>query len=99
MSKELEEIVNKELELSILDQHLANSMSARIAASRGYMLTGDQKYKDRFNDYTQPSLENEEMAHKIQQSEKLTELSAKAETWREYILKMYSLFMKMEIKI
>jgi len=79
MRKELEEIVNKELEFSILDQHLANSMSARMAASRGYMLTGDQKYKDRFND-TQLSLENEEMAHKIQQSEKLTELSAKAKT-------------------
>ncbi|MGE7695107.1 methyl-accepting chemotaxis protein [Lysinibacillus sp. NPDC094177] len=87
MSKELDEIVNIEFELSIIDQHLANSMSARIGASRGYLLTGDQKYKDRFNDYTQLSLENEEKAQKIRLSDKLTELSARAKVWREYVKK------------
>ncbi|GLC87191.1 methyl-accepting chemotaxis protein [Lysinibacillus piscis] len=87
MNDEIEEMVHTELELSIIDQHLANSVSARIAAARGYLLSGDSKFKDRFNDYTKLSLENEEKAHQIYVSEELNALSARAKAWREHMEK------------
>ncbi len=85
IDKKIEYIVKTELELSIYDQHLANSMSSRIAAARGYILSGDKMYKDRFDTYTNTSLETEAKVREITQSDRLEELSARAKNWREDI--------------
>ncbi|WPK10504.1 methyl-accepting chemotaxis protein [Lysinibacillus louembei] len=87
MNDEIGEMIQTELELSIYDQHLANSVSARIAAARGYVLSGDQTFKDRFHEYTELSLANEQAAHQIMASEKLEEFSARAKAWREHVEK------------
>lgn len=85
MNNEIEDMVHKELEMSIVDQHLANSISVRIGAARGYVLTGDKVYKDTYEEYTKLSLENEEKARQIVQSQELEVVSARAKAWRQYV--------------
>ena len=87
MNKEIENIVEKELELSIIDQHLANSMSMRIGAVRGYVLTGEQSYKETFDEYIKISLENEARARQLSESEDFEKYTARAKAWRQYIEK------------
>ncbi|MEC1180296.1 methyl-accepting chemotaxis protein [Metasolibacillus meyeri] len=86
-SNDIQYVIQTELELSIYDQHLANSMSSRIAAVRGYVLSGDTQYKDRFNNYTKLSIDSEQAAQEILISEQLTEVNTRAVAWREYIEK------------
>ncbi|MFJ7369409.1 methyl-accepting chemotaxis protein [Lysinibacillus sp. NPDC098008] len=87
MNKEMEKMVNRDLELSILQQHLASSMSVRIGAARGYVLTGEQSYKDTFNEYIQQSLENEKLVRQLIESEEFEDYAARAKAWRQYIEK------------
>ncbi|MGY4795693.1 methyl-accepting chemotaxis protein [Lysinibacillus fusiformis] len=85
MNKEIEDMVHRELELSIVDQHLANSISVRIGAARGYVLTGEKGYKDTYEEYTKLSLENEEKARQILESQELEVVAARAKAWRQYV--------------
>ena len=85
MNKEIEDMVHRELELSIVDQHLANSISVRIGAARGYVLTGEKVYKDTYEEYTKLSLANEEKARQIVESPELEVVAARAKAWRQYV--------------
>ncbi|KYG91406.1 methyl-accepting chemotaxis protein [Metasolibacillus sp. FSL H7-0170] len=91
MSNNIEYMIKTELELSIYDQHLANSVSSRIAAARGYVLSGDTVNKELFYEYVEQSLSNEEAVRKIINAEKLAnskefeDLSARTRAWREQI--------------
>ncbi|WP_339280926.1 methyl-accepting chemotaxis protein [Lysinibacillus sp. FSL P2-0066] len=85
MNKEIEDMVHRELELSIVDQHLANSISVRIGAARGYVLTGEKVYKDTYEEYTKLSLANVEKARQIIESPELEVVAARAKAWRQYV--------------
>ncbi len=51
-----EQIIEEDLHLLITDYELASTISLRIAAARGYVLSGDEKYKHIFNDNVERAL-------------------------------------------
>ena len=54
------DIVDYELQLLTVDNNLAHSIALRIAAARGYVLTGDAKYKDIYAENVELALASEE---------------------------------------
>ena len=48
LTKSTEEIINKEVKIVSAEQSIAQLMTASLASVRGYVLTGDTKYKDIF---------------------------------------------------
>ncbi len=80
-----EGIVNHEVPLLVTDQKLAITMANRIAAVRAYVLFGEAKYKDQFNEYTEMGKEYQAAAEALASSEELNQLIVKTIEWREAI--------------
>ncbi|MBB4823303.1 methyl-accepting chemotaxis protein [Sporosarcina luteola] len=85
-SKKVDDIVNQQVQLLIADEKLSGSMSGRISAAQGYMLTGSQVYRDLFEEYTAMGKESEQIVRAIDDSEEFDQLIKKTVTWREYIV-------------
>lgn len=85
-NKFTEEILERELPLLIADEQLAIDMANRMAASRGFILTGESSYKDLFNQYTEDSKINQESTIKIGTTEEFKNLIERTAEWREFIV-------------
>lgn len=85
-NKFTEEILERELPLLIADEQLAIAMANRMAASRGFILTGESSYKDLFNQYTEDSKINQESTIKIGTTEEFKNLIERTAEWREFIV-------------
>lgn len=85
-NKSVEQVLNKEIPLLIADEELAVVMVGRIAAARGFVMTGDQQYIDLFNEDTERSTAAREKAADIGTSDEFQQLMDKTVEWREYIL-------------
>ncbi|GLC87034.1 methyl-accepting chemotaxis protein [Lysinibacillus piscis] len=85
MKKELEEMVHEELAISSINQHLANAMSVKMAAVRGYILTGEPLHKEKYQLYKDVAIKEEEKALKLSKSEELATYIAKSNEWNQYI--------------
>ncbi|MDL4841995.1 methyl-accepting chemotaxis protein [Aquibacillus rhizosphaerae] len=80
------DIVDEQLPLLIADEKLAFNMAQRIALTRGYIIYGDEDYKNRFNEYTESSKEYQEAALEASNSEEIQELVDKSVEWRTLVV-------------
>ena len=83
--KQTDIIVNEELQLLTIDYNLAQTMALRIAAARGYVLSGNPEYKTIYTDNM--ALASEQGAHlrEITNSDSFAKYQQMAEEWNEYI--------------
>ena len=79
------EIVDYELQLLTVDNNLAQSIALRIAAARGYVLTGDAKYKDIYAENVELALASEEKLLSLTESEEFERYAKMAKEWSNYI--------------
>ncbi|WP_328701043.1 methyl-accepting chemotaxis protein [Aquibacillus kalidii] len=84
-NKDASHIVNSQLPLLLADEKLQFNISERIAAARAYIITGDQKYKDKFNTLTEESNKVEENALKLSDSQQFKDLVAKSSEWEKAV--------------
>ncbi|MGE7623906.1 methyl-accepting chemotaxis protein [Viridibacillus sp. NPDC096237] len=84
-TKSTKEIVEFELEILAAEDKLASSFANRMAAARGYIISGDSKYKEKFKDYTDIAEENEAIVKELTSSIELDEIVEKARVWRTYV--------------
>lgn len=87
VNKNTETIVNKELALLISDDQLTVSMANIIASANGYVLYGDSKYKDIFQEYTEKSKKHEQIVKEMSDSKNAKKLIEKTALWREFVTK------------
>ena len=80
-----EEITEEQLPMLITDSRLAFNIAERVAASRGYMLTQDERYVEEFNQLTESSVALQEELEQASDSEEVHNLIAKSIEWREVL--------------
>lgn len=83
--KQTDSMVNEELQLLTVDYNLAQTMALRIAAARGYVLSGNSKYKDIFSENMELAKEESNQLREITSSAEFEEYATMAEEWDEYI--------------
>lgn len=85
INSDLKDLGNQQLPLLVNDEKMAFNIAERIALVRGYLLTGEQDYKDKFEAY---SIEAEEIAANLERMSNSTETKALLEKntqWSEMI--------------
>lgn len=80
-----EQIVQQELQLLIIDYEQAQSIDLRIAAARGYVLSGREKYKEIFQDNVAKELSNEEKRSAFSSSGEFGQFAEMSKEWNRYI--------------
>ncbi|KGA84055.1 chemotaxis protein [Lysinibacillus fusiformis] len=80
-----EQIVEQELQLLTTDYEQAQTIDLRIAAARGYVLSGDEKYKAIFQDNVALAASNEKQRLAMTSSEDFSKLAEMAKEWNRYI--------------
>ena len=80
-----EEIVNKELQLLTASEKLASTISVRTTAAKSYVLTGEPKYKQEFEDYIKIAEANNTIVNNLSTDESLTKIVEKAREWRSFV--------------
>ncbi|WP_077624599.1 methyl-accepting chemotaxis protein [Sediminibacillus massiliensis] len=80
------EIVDEQLPMLIADENIAFNMARGVSLVRGYMLYGDEEYKERFDSYMEESAEYHEFVLGETDSEKVKELIEKSNQWREIVV-------------
>ncbi|KAB0442797.1 methyl-accepting chemotaxis protein [Lysinibacillus fusiformis] len=80
-----EQIVEQELQLLTTDYEQAQTIDLRIAAARGYVLSGDEKYKAIFQDNVAHAASNEKKRLAMTSSEDFSKLAEMAKEWNRYI--------------
>lgn len=85
VNQSTEEIVEKELPVLIANEQLALTISSRIAAARGYVLSGDSQFKESFADYIKQGEYNEQIIRKVGATEHFNDLIDKTVAWQAYI--------------
>lgn len=84
-NKATEQIIENELDILVADYELAGAIHARIAAARGYILTGNPTYKDTFQEYVTLATETDAIIQQHGPSKEYLALFQSAKEWREYI--------------
>ncbi|MFF6015709.1 methyl-accepting chemotaxis protein [Lysinibacillus fusiformis] len=80
-----EQIVEQELQLLTTDYEQAQTIDLRIAAARGYVLSGDEKYKAIFQDNVARTASIEKQRLAMTSSEDFSKLAEMAKEWNRYI--------------
>lgn len=86
INNDLKDLGNEKIPLLVNDEQMAFNMAERIALVRGYLLTGDQEYKDKFETYALESDKIAEQIKKLSNSEDIRKLLEKNETWENIII-------------
>lgn len=85
-NKTVENILNEELPMLIADEKIVITMYDRIGAARGYIISGDENYKELFHAATEEAQKYQEEIQAISPSAELEELISNTAEWRTYIL-------------
>ncbi|MDM5350197.1 methyl-accepting chemotaxis protein [Lysinibacillus sphaericus] len=80
-----EQMVSQELQLLTIDYEQAQTIDLRIAAARGYVLSGNEKYKTIFQDNVARAASNEKQRLALTSSEDFSKLAEMAKEWNRYI--------------
>lgn len=80
-----EQMVSQELQLLTIDYEQAQTIDLRIAAARGYILSGNEKYKTIFQDNVARAASNEKQRLALTSSEDFSKLAEMAKEWNRYI--------------
>lgn len=79
-------ILDEEMKILIADEQLATVMANRIATVRGYVLLGDQDFKESFDLYTEKGREYEEIIKGEGGTEEFEDLVKRTNEWQNFIL-------------
>lgn len=80
-----EQIVQNELQLLMIDYEQAQTIDLRIAAARGYVLSGNEKYKTIFHDNVAREAKNEEKRLALTTTGDFGKFMEMAKEWNRYI--------------
>lgn len=80
-----EQIVDEELQLLIADYELASTIGLRIATARGYVLSGNEKYKTIYDENVERALANEKIRLAIAESAEFNKYAEMAKEWSSYV--------------
>lgn len=80
-----EQMVSQELKLLTIDYEQAQTIDLRIAAARGYILSGNEKYKTIFQDNVARAASNEKQRLALTSSEDFSKLAEMVKEWNRYI--------------
>lgn len=86
INNDLKDLGNEKIPLLVNDEQMAFNMAERIALVRGYLLTGDEEYKDKFETYALESDKIAEQIKKLSNSEDIRKLLEKNDTWENIIM-------------
>lgn len=81
MEKKAENLVKEDLVVLNASQNLAMSTSVRLSAALSYVVTGEEKYTDIFNQYRQLAEENNAIIEQYDQSSERQKLVETAREW------------------
>jgi len=82
-----EQIIDEEMQLLITDYEEAQTIGLRIAAARGYVLSGDEKYKKIFEDNVKHADDNEKLRLAISETGDFNKFAEMAKEWSSYVEK------------
>lgn len=85
VNKEIEQMVNEELQLLTAYDKVSASFPIRLGAVRGYLLSGSAPLKGVFEDYTTLAMDYEETIRSIDSNEEFEALIKRTEAWRNSI--------------
>ncbi len=85
-NKDTKNMVEEQLPLLIADEKVAFYTAERLAAVRGYLLTGDSQFKDEFNSNTEEAKHYEDIILTKNDSEEIREVIDKTSEWQEIII-------------
>ena len=86
MNQNIETLGNDSLPLLVSDEKMSFNVAERIALVRGYLLTGERDYKDKFNAYSEEALVLEKDLLQKTNSEKIKELLEENKVWQQMIV-------------
>ncbi|GEL77085.1 methyl-accepting chemotaxis protein [Tenuibacillus multivorans] len=86
VNNDTENIVDEQLPLLVADEKLAFNMAQRIALTRGYLLYGDEDFKNRFNEYTSDSIQYQNMILEQSDSEEVESLINQSIEWQQTVV-------------
>ncbi|MFB2518030.1 MULTISPECIES: methyl-accepting chemotaxis protein [unclassified Lysinibacillus] len=81
MEKQAKDLVKEDLVVLNASKNLALSMSVRLSAALNYVLTGDEKYKQSFDEYRKMAEENNAILDKYEKSDERDQLVVIARDW------------------
>ncbi|MBT2731884.1 methyl-accepting chemotaxis protein [Carnobacterium sp. ISL-102] len=81
-----EQMVDEELALLIANDQLTLSISQRIAAARGYILFGDDLYKNLFDQYTEESQKHEKQVLALSTKKETQEVIDRSVDWEAMVV-------------
>lgn len=85
MERQAKGLVKEDLVVLNASKNLALSMSVRLSAALNYVMTGDEKYKETFNEYRQMAEENNAILDKYETSDERTLLVEIARDWSNLV--------------
>nr|WP_238941761.1 methyl-accepting chemotaxis protein [Bacillus sp. REN10] len=85
INKDSQEIIKKDLPLLMLDEKLRFNISQRVSSARGYIIFGDQSFRDEFDRYTEDSKQLQEELLSMNHSASAKELVEKSVQWRNLL--------------
>ncbi len=81
MEKQAEGLVKEDLQVLTASKDLAMSMSVRLSAALSYVVSGDEKYIDTFNEYRKIAEESNSIVEKYENTPERAALVEMARTW------------------
>lgn len=87
MEQKADELINKQLKMTMANQNVSSSIIVRAAASTNYIVTGEVTYLDYFRDYSDSADKNNKILLKLdpEHAEKRQTVIDQATAWREAI--------------
>lgn len=92
MNRNMENVMNEQLPLLVADENIEMNLTSRISAVQNYLIFGDNKYKEQFEQYTEESKELQERVLELNDSEEIRGLIDKTVKWRELIIEVMNLY-------
>jgi len=81
MEKQAEGLVKEDLQVLTASKDLAMSMSVRLSSALSYVVSGDEKYIETFNEYRQIAEESNSIVEKYENTPERAALVEMARTW------------------
>ncbi|OXS70645.1 chemotaxis protein [Lysinibacillus sp. KCTC 33748] len=81
MEKQAEGLVKEDLQVLTASKDLAMSMSVRLSAALSYVVSGDEKYIETFNEYRKIAEESNSIVEKYENTPERVALVEMARTW------------------
>ena len=86
MNNGTEEMVNKDLVLLIADEKVTINIAQQLASARAYLLYGDEKFLEEFNQYAGEVKKYQDQIIEIKNTEYNQELNDRVAEWNEIII-------------